>query len=136
MAAGDGTALSGMSDREALAPLRAAARENLPALLGRHANKETVGLLAVPAVRLKCAYALGHDCKTSAGTWSKWRNLNSNEGTAKVSIAAQRIAMLSSVPRGLATTVSNRAVGAPPEVFHSCGKNCGKAQGRKSGNAL
>ena len=61
MAAGDGTALSGMGDREALAPLRAAALQNQPALLGRHAHQETVGLLAVPAIRLKSTFAL-HEC--------------------------------------------------------------------------
>src|SRR5688572_2332413 len=98
MAGRDGTALSGMRDREALAPLRAAALENQPALLGRHADQETVGLLAVPAIRLKCAYALGHDCKTSAGDFVERRNLNSNEPVPEVSIAARRIAMLSSVP--------------------------------------
>ena len=48
-------------DGEALPPLGAPAREDLPALLGRHADEEPVGPLAVPAVRLKCAYALGHD---------------------------------------------------------------------------
>ena len=54
--------LPGGGHGEALAPLRAPAREDLPALLGRHTDEEPVGPLPVPAVRLKCAYALGHDC--------------------------------------------------------------------------
>jgi hypothetical protein len=50
---------------EALPPLRAPPGQDLPALLGRHPHEKPVGSLAVPAVRLKCAYALGHDSKTS-----------------------------------------------------------------------
>jgi hypothetical protein len=45
-------------DGEPLAALGAAALQHLPALLGRHADQETVRLLAVPAIRLKCAFAL------------------------------------------------------------------------------
>lgn len=46
---------------EALTPLRAPAREDLPALLGGHPDEEPVGPLPVPPVRLKSTYALGHD---------------------------------------------------------------------------
>ena len=56
------TALPRSCDGEALPPLGAPARKHLPALLGRHADEKPVGPLAMPAVRLKCAYALGHDC--------------------------------------------------------------------------
>ena len=48
-------------DGQALAPLGAPAREDLTALLRRHADEEPVSPLAVAAVRLKCADALGHD---------------------------------------------------------------------------
>ena len=46
---------------QALPPLGAPARENLTALLRRHTDEEPVGPLPVAAIRLKCAYALGHD---------------------------------------------------------------------------
>ena len=48
-------------DGQALAPLGAPAREDLTALLRRHADQEPVRPLTVAAVWLKCAYALGHD---------------------------------------------------------------------------
>ena len=38
------------------------ARQDLTALFGRHPDEEPVGPLPVAAIRLKCAYALGHDC--------------------------------------------------------------------------
>jgi hypothetical protein len=34
-----------------------------------------MGLLAVPTIRLKCAYALRHDCKTSAGDFLRTEKL-------------------------------------------------------------
>ena len=43
--------------------------------------------------------------ETSAADLAERRNLNSNERGPEVSIAARRIAMLSSVPRGLAMIV-------------------------------
>jgi hypothetical protein len=48
-------------DSETLPPFGAATRQDLPALLGRHADEESVGPFPVPPVRLKCAYALRHD---------------------------------------------------------------------------
>ena len=62
-AAGSVTALAGVRDGQALAPLRAAPLEHEPPLLRRHADQEPVGLLPVPPVRLKCADALRHDLK-------------------------------------------------------------------------
>ena len=72
-------ALSGVRNREPLATLRATALQDLPALLGRHPDQEAVGLLAVPTVRLKCTFALGHDCETSGAELAERRNLDSSE---------------------------------------------------------
>lgn len=59
--------LPGGCDRQAFATLRATAREDLPALLGRHADEKAVRPLPVPPVRLKCTFALRHD---SGDLWS------------------------------------------------------------------
>jgi hypothetical protein len=72
MTGGDGCRLPGGGDRQALAALRTAARENLPALLGRHTDEKAVGPLPVPPVRLKCTFALRHD---SADLWSGFDSL-------------------------------------------------------------
>lgn len=94
-------ALSGVRNREPLATLRATALQDLPAILGSHTDQEAVGLLAVPTVRLKCTYALRHDCETSGTELAERRNLDSSEPAIRVSIAGRGNAMLSSVPREL-----------------------------------
>src|SRR5258708_13325981 len=60
-------------------------------LLGRHPHQESVGPLPVPPVRLKCAYALGHDClKPLWRFFSKRRNSNISERKPRGSTREER----------------------------------------------
>src|SRR3954463_15659353 len=92
-------ALAGVRNGQALAALRAAALEHQPAFLGRHPHEKPVRLFPVPPVRLKCADAFRHDLKTSAAQLAEWRNIDSSERLARVSIVRRKTAMLSCVSR-------------------------------------
>ena len=98
-----------------LPPLCAPALEHQPAVLGGHPGEKTVGLRAVAAVGLKSTL---HDVGSLRRTKNTRRNLNTNGGRPLVSM---RLACVK-VP------LPTKPVGSPPEVFHSCGKKCGKAQ--------
>jgi hypothetical protein len=71
---------AGRRDGEALATLRPAALEDLPTVLGGHSHKETVGLLAAMAIRLKCTFAL-HDF---------WNPCSGSEQIGETEIVANR----------------------------------------------
>jgi hypothetical protein len=74
-----------------------------------------VGLLAVPAVGLESAF---HDVGALSRTENARRNVDFNGGRELVSIGSAAV---------LKSQFPAQPVGSPPEVFHSCGKNCGKA---------
>ena len=124
--AGRGQALAGVRDCEALAALGAAALQHLAPVLGRHADQEPVGLLPAPAIRLECTFALHDSWKPLQRFWPNGETIDTNEPASRVSIAARNLSVIKSLSRGGSRRC---AVGSPPEVFHSCGKNCGKAPG-------
>src|SRR4249920_2561333 len=69
--------------------------------------------------------------ETSVADLLERRNSNNNEPGPEVSTRdCQRLNGYGTVPSPRRS--GNRNVGSPPEDFHNCGKNCGKAQGRKS----
>ena len=129
-------ALSGVRNREPLATLRATALQDLPAVLGGHTDQKAVGFLAVPTVRLKCTFALGHDCETSGAELAERRNLDSSEPTIRVSIAGGGNAMLSSVPRELTNAEFGWAGRGSPRSFPQLWKKMWKSAGAKVRNAL
>ena len=115
-------------NRQALTSLGAAPLQHLPAVFRGHAHEETVRALAAPAVWLERRTLMMS--RTPARNRNVRRNLNSNQTVAqRVSIAKDRQSAVCQRVRPLCySRVPLRpAVGSPPEVFHNCGKKCGKA---------
>jgi len=135
---------SGRGNREALAALRPAALQHQTPILGAHAHEKTMGASPALAVRLKRTL---HVCRSPATDEYGRRNLDNNEPWRRVSIDGRLSAALSSsssssncgsnwgsnfggfvrVESVCYSRLPCGTVGSPPEVFHNCGKKCGKA---------
>lgn len=84
-----------------------------------------------PCVRLrrrrfgwKVTLIVGSPC----GEIYQRRNLDSNQAARRLSIIRAAVAAVVGRPnRVLQSRPLRKVVGAPPEVFHNCGKKCGKA---------
>ena len=117
--------LSGRRDRQPFASLGAPPLEHGAAVLGGHTDEKPVRALAAPAVWLKRAFAL-HEIP--AAVYELRRNPHTSEGRLPVSISRARAAVFYPVPRLCYSPFPAWTVGSPPEVFHNCGKHCGKAR--------
>lgn len=114
-------------DGQAFPPLRATAFQHETALLCAHPHKEAVCAPAAAAVRLERTF---HDVGSPATDENGRRNNDTNEPAAKLSIrAADEVGRLVCGSGVCYSPFPASAVGSPPEVFHNCGKKCGKATG-------
>jgi len=120
-----GTAL-GRGNRETLASLCPAALEDQAAILGGHAHEKSMGASPALAVWLERTF---HDVRSPATVERGRRNVNNSEPRQWVSIKAARVEMVGFVTVEIVcySRLPCGTVGSPPEVFHNCGKKCGKA---------
>jgi hypothetical protein len=110
--------------RQPLPALGPPTLQDEPTVLRAHAHQEAVRATATTTVWLERTF---HDCGSLVAR-SKWRrNVDSSEARATVSILRTWRSRLSA-PWPYAKVASPATpVGSPPEVFHNCGKKCGKA---------
>ena len=117
-------------NREALAPLCPAPFQHLSSFFRRHAHEKTVRTLAAPSVRLERhthrRNPLQRENKggetSIVPTGSRTVNSVGGDGVHdRAGVVAARAVCYS-------LRSPDSRVGAPPEVFHNCGKKCGKAR--------
>ena len=101
-------------DREALPPLGPAALQHQTAVLGRHPRQKPVGLLTAAAVWLESTLHDLEPLHVDGNNSEKPRYYRPIRPTVNV-----REVCYSPLPA--------TSIGSPPEVFHNCGKKCGKA---------
>ena len=116
----------GRGNRETLASLCPAALEDQAAILGGHAHEKSMGASPALAVWLERTF---HDVRSPATVERGRRNVNNSEPRQWVSIKAARGEMVGFVTVEIVcySRLPCGTVGSPPEVFHNCGKKCGKA---------
>jgi hypothetical protein len=117
--------LTGRRNGEPLPALCATAFEHGTPVFRGHADEKAVCALAAATVRLKSAFTL-HEIP--AAVFELRRNVHGSERALRVSIGCVLVRCFTRSQACVTVRSPRETVGSPPEVFHNCGKHCGKAR--------
>lgn len=127
---GGGTCLSARRrNGQAFSPFGAPPLEHQAPILCTHPHEEPVGALPVSPIRLIRPL---HDDASLPRFLGEWRNPDSSGARRALSIRGRKIRAFVTLENPMLQSVPRHGIGSRPEVFHRCGKKCGKTRRRRS----